>query len=118
MFVLLGLTAGGCYKVPPAVYAYTTPLPERADGQYAALDPLVQKGLVLKDAGLACSVDLVKDSDRTKSKACKCTESSGDWLVDCKDWLGTHTPTAPAATPSTPSTPGTPTTPATPGTKE
>jgi hypothetical protein len=98
--VLFGLAGSACYKVPPAVNAYAADLPKRADGQYAALDPLIQKELVLKDAGLACSIDLVKDSDRSKSKACQCTSSSGDWLVDCKDWLGTHTPQAAAPAPA------------------
>lgn len=97
--VVFGLATPACYKVPPAVNAYAADLPWRADGQYAALDPAIQKELVLKDAALVCSLDLVKDSDRARSKACQCTSSSGDWRVDCKGWLGTHTPQAPPAAP-------------------
>ena len=98
------LLASGCGgKIPPAVSAYSAGLPARADGQYATLDPLIQKELVLKDASLACSVDVANKIDESKSGACKCTASSGDWLVDCKDWLGEHTPKAePPALEATP----------------
>jgi hypothetical protein len=101
----LGLSAAGCFQTPPSIRTYASDLPARADGQYALLDDAVKKQLVLKDAALQCSID-VDDGKTDGSSACTCAESANDdWTIDCKAWLGAHTPppvvsTGPVALPS------------------
>jgi hypothetical protein len=100
----------GCYAIPESVKLCAADLPARADGQYAMIDDdSVKKSLVTKDAMLQCRIDEDKKSGET-SPACQCAKSSSpDWTVDCKAWLGEHTPKrsepAPAASPTTASTP-------------
>lgn len=111
----LAIAVVGCCKVPESVKLYAADLPARADGQYALIDDdSIKKSLVVKDAMLQCKIDVEGGSDET-SPACKCAKSSSpDWTVDCKAWLGDHTPkreqaapapatTAPPAAPATPS---------------
>ncbi len=105
---LLMLLVAGCSPVPASVRLYAADLPARADGQYALLsDDSVKKQLVLKDSELKCKIDIEDGTTEEKSAACQCTKSVNDWLVDCKAWLGPHTPTAPA-TPGTPAAPDAP----------
>ena len=87
-FTLLCSLATAC-GVPTSIKLYAADLPSRADGQYALLDESVKKQLVLKDSELQCAID-----GDAASAACKCSTSAGDWLADCKAWLGSHTPTA------------------------
>jgi|SRR6185369_2268334 len=113
-YALIALLAGACASVPESVKLYAADLPARADGQYAFVsDDDIKKQLVLKDSELKCKIDVADGIAEEKSPACQCTKSAGDWLVDCKAWLGDHTPkptpaTPPPATPSTPPTPGSP----------
>lgn len=93
------LCAIACSGIPESVRLYAADLPARADGQYALLsDDLVKKQLVMKDAELQCAID-AKDGNEATAASCKCATSAGDWLVDCKGWLGNHTP-VPAAAPA------------------
>lgn len=91
------LMVGGCYRIPASVRTFAGELPARADGQYATLDEPVRKQLVMKDALLACRIDLEDGKKEAESAACRCSGStSEDWVADCRDWLGSH---APAQTP-------------------
>lgn len=92
------LTVIGCGGgIPPSIRTYAGDLPSRADGQYASLDDLVKKQLVLKDALLQCSID-TNDGKGAESAACHCGQSTSEnWTDDCKDWLGSHVPQPPAA---------------------
>ena len=111
--IIMPLLVAGCSSVPASVKLYAAELPLRADGQYALLsDDSVKKQLVMKDSELKCKIDIEEGTAEDKSAACQCTKSVGDWLVDCKAWLGAHTPAAPA--PSTPTPPPTPAAPGTP----
>jgi hypothetical protein len=104
--MLAGGALGGfvaCGGVPLSVKAYAADLPARADGQYAFLDDDdVRKQLVLKDSLLQCKIDVEEGAEESKSAACRCSTSAGDWRADCKAWLGNHVPPAPAATPAAP----------------
>ena len=107
--LLMSLLAAGCSSIPASVKLYAADLPLRADGQYALLsDDSVKKQLVMKDSELQCKIDIEEGKTEDTSAACKCTKSVGDWLVDCKPWLGDHTPAAAPAAPTTPAVPGTP----------
>ena len=98
LLVLLLLTFAGCAgNIPESVKMLARELPARADGQYAPLGDDVRKQLVMKDALLACKIDIAGGTEEIASDACKCAESSGDWRVDCKGWLGPHLPPSPAA---------------------
>jgi len=97
------LLVAGCGSIPASVKMYAAALPARADTQYAFVsDDAVKKQLVLKDSELQCKIDIEEGQTEEKSAACQCTKSNGDWLVDCKAWLGEHTP-KPSTPPSTPS---------------
>ena len=90
--MLLGF---GCAGLPPSIRQFAAELPARADGQYALLDPLIRKQLVMKDALLQCRIDLEDGLTEQQAASCRCAESaSADWLADCHGWLGAHTPTA------------------------
>jgi hypothetical protein len=109
--LLVPLALAACSSVPESVRLYAADLPARADGQYVFVsDDDIKKQLVLKDSELQCKIDVADGTAEEKSPACQCTKSAGDWLVDCKAWLGTHTPkpAPPAPTPASPSTPSTP----------
>lgn len=102
---VLCVLASACAGIPQSVRLYASNLPARADGQYALLsDADVKKQLVLNDSLLQCKIDTADGIDEAKSTACQCAESTGDWLTDCKPWLGAHTPAAPPPTPPAPST--------------
>ena len=113
VFLLLALVAvclsGCCHagSIPESVRRFASELPARADGQYAVLDDLLRKQLVMKDAMLQYKIDLDDGKAEPDSAACNCAESaSADWLGDCKPWLGSHVPIAapviesPAAAPT------------------
>jgi hypothetical protein len=105
---LVALLVAACASVPESVKLYAADLPARADGQYAFIsDDDIKKQLVLKDSELQCKIDVADGKTDEKSPACLCTKSTGDWLVDCKTWLGEHTPkpTPAASASSTPATP-------------
>jgi hypothetical protein len=92
------LVISGCggAAVPQSVRDFAAELPARADGQYAPLDDLVKKQLVLKDALLQCDLDQIDKKPEAESAACACARSSSDvWTSDCEGWLGQHVP-APA----------------------
>jgi len=83
----------GCSSIPNSVREYAAALPARADGQYAVLDTVIKKQLVLMDALLPCAIDVADKKAEKDSPACKCSKSiSSDWAVDCKPWLGSHVP--------------------------
>jgi hypothetical protein len=93
--LVLALVAGsGCAaKIPASVRAYAAELPARADGQYAALDDVLRKQLVMNDALLQCRIDREDGENEAASAACRCSTSvSTTWTNDCQDWLGDHTP--------------------------
>jgi hypothetical protein len=92
-------SATGCFHVPPSIKLYAAELPARADGQYAVLDDVLKKQLVMKDALLQCAIDSDEGSQKD-SAACKCAESAAeDWVADCKAWLGPHAPQTQSAPP-------------------
>lgn len=111
LLLLSSILLAGCYRVPASIKLYAADLPHRADGQYALIDDdSVKKSLVVKDAMLKCKID-EEESSGEGSAACQCAKSaSPDWTVDCKPWLGEHTPKAAPATPESPAAPA-PTTP-------
>lgn len=90
----------GCCHVPDSIRLYAADLPGRADGQYALIDDdATKKSLVVKDAMLACKIDVDDGKTEEQSPACQCAKSaSPDWVADCKAWLGAHAPAAPAPT--------------------
>lgn len=90
----------GCCKVPESVKLYAAGLPARADGQYLGIDDdSIVKSLVTKDAMLQCKIDEEEKAGET-SPGCQCAKSSSpDWTVDCKAWLGEHTPKRAEPTP-------------------
>jgi hypothetical protein len=96
--VMIALLVAACMpaQIPESIKMFAADLPARADGQYAPLDVSVKKQLVETDALLQCKIDVTGGAAETASAACKCAESAGDWLVDCKSWLGAHLP-VPAA---------------------
>lgn len=104
------LSIAACSSVPESVKLYAADLPARADGQYVFVsDEDVKKQLVLKDSELQCKIDVAEGKTDEKSAACQCSKSTADWLVDCKPWLGDHTPKpAPAPTGSGAPAPGSP----------
>ena len=118
--IALSMALAGCYRVPNSIRLYAADLPHRADGQYALIDDDgVKKSLVVKDALLQCSID-EEDKPGETSAACLCAKSSSaDWTLDCKAWLGSHTPQrssetgsppvpapAPTSSPAAPTPPG------------
>lgn len=87
------LVAVGCGGVQPSIREFAAELPARADGQYAPLDLMIRKQLIMKDALLQCKIDLEDGRSEQQSASCRCAESaSDDWLSDCRTWLGPHTP--------------------------
>jgi hypothetical protein len=91
--LLIALAAGCASNIPKSVRTYAAELPARADGQYAALDDLMRKQLVMNDALLQCSIDVTDGQTESESAACRCsTSASASWLDDCRAWLGNHTP--------------------------
>ena len=105
LVAVLAGAASGCCHIPDSVKLYAADLPARADGQYALIDDdATKKSLVLKDAMLACKIDVDEGKTEEQSPACQCAKSaSPDWIADCKAWLGAHTPVPPPAPTSTPS---------------
>jgi hypothetical protein len=104
------LVSGCAGALPQTVRDYAAELPARADGQYAPLDDLVKKQLVMKDALLQCGIDVVDEKPEAESAACMCATSSSEvWTSDCKGWLGEHVPASvgpeadPEPTPAPPS---------------
>jgi hypothetical protein len=84
-----------CSGVPMSVREYAASLPGRADGQYAPLDAVIKKQLVVMDALLPCAIDVADKKSADESPACRCSKSSSaDWTADCKPWLGSHVPGA------------------------
>jgi hypothetical protein len=91
--VLAALAA--CSGTPMSVREYAASLPGRADGQYAPLDAVIKKQLILMDALLPCAIDVADKKPADESPACRCSKSSSaDWAADCKSWLGSHVPGA------------------------
>lgn len=91
--LLVALAAGCSSSIPKSVRTYAAELPARADGQYAALDDVLRKQLVMNDALLQCSIDVSDGQAEAESAACRCsTSASASWLDDCRGWLGNHTP--------------------------
>jgi hypothetical protein len=92
--VVLAASLTGCSSnIPKSVRTYAAELPARADGQYAALDDVLRKQLVMNDALLQCSIDVTDGQSESESAACRCsTSASASWLDDCRAWLGNHTP--------------------------
>jgi hypothetical protein len=90
----LAASLTGCASsIPKSVRTYAAELPARADGQYAALDDVLRKQLVMNDALLQCSIDVTDGQSESESAACRCsTSASASWLDDCRAWLGSHTP--------------------------
>ena len=87
--------AAACSGVPMSVREYAASLPGRADGQYAPLDAVIKKQLVVMDALLPCAIDVADKKPADESPACRCSKSSSaDWTTDCKAWLGSHVPGA------------------------
>src|SRR4051794_14195670 len=61
----------GCCHVPDSVRLYAADLPARADGQYALIeDDATKKSLVVKDAMLACKIDVDDGKTEEQSPAC------------------------------------------------
>jgi hypothetical protein len=96
LWIVAALAASltGCAgNIPKSVRTYAAELPARADGQYAALDDVLRKQLVMNDALLQCSIDVTDGQSESESAACRCsTSASASWLDDCRAWLGNHTP--------------------------
>lgn len=87
--------AVACSGTPMSVREYAASLPARADGQYAPLDVLIKKQLILMDALLPCALDVADKKSADESPACRCSKSSSaDWTGDCRAWLGSHVPGA------------------------
>jgi hypothetical protein len=100
------LMSGCGGSVPQSIRNFAIELKARADGQYAPLDGLVKKQLVLKDAVLQCDIDQIDGKPEAESAACACARSSSeDWTADCKAWLGEHVPPAGEADADTAPTP-------------
>ena len=84
-----------CSGIPVSMREYAASLPGRADGQYAPLDAVIKKQLVVMDALLPCAIDVADKKSADESPACRCSKSSSaDWTADCKPWLGSHVPGA------------------------